>query len=79
MPGSVEDNLDEFKLNVHNIFTVRFSRSVEFCPLFTKTYPPCLYITICFLHSIVNFAEDTEDCFCWSGKRASCLSFLEAF
>ena len=42
MLGSVEDNLDEFKLNVHNIFTVRFSRPVEFCPLlyneFSKSF-----------------------------------------
>ena len=35
--GSIEDNPDEFKLNVHNIFTVRLSRPIEFCQsVFTK-------------------------------------------
>ena len=33
--GSIGDNPDEFKLNVHNIFTVRLSRPVAVLSTFT--------------------------------------------
>ena len=54
--GSMEDNPDEFKLNVHNVFTVRLLRPVEFCQhlrirkrnyhLRNTKHVPCFYRVI---------------------------------